>query len=885
MVMESLQRLDPPQALGKLTLLARLGEGGMAQVYVAAQGTGALARLCAVKLLRPDVADVDYRRRFLDEAALVVRLHHNNLVDVREAGEQDGQPYIVMELCEGRDLADLWDRCAEIGRAFPVPLSVYIVREALRGLHYAHGFGGLSLVHRDVSPSNLLVDWAGAVRVADFGLATSALKVTNTMPGLVFGKVGYMAPEQATRGELDGRADVYSCGVVLWELITGRPLREAGMDTNAVARFSATPPSAFSRRVDPQLDAIVVRALAIRPEDRYGDAGEFMRALSDWLVANAPQTDQEKLAEFMRGLFPDSQGRDHARLGELLTRISQPDTGVFRRGDTGAPTRELAGVPAWIGAEEIPAGVVIAERYRVEAALGRGGMGTVYLAEHVTVGRKVAVKVLTHEWSAHETVARRFREEARAASAAGHPNIIEVFDAGTLPDGRLYIVMEYLLGRSLYEELVSCRRLLPTRAVTIMRDVARAVAAAHAVGIIHRDLKPDNVMLVQRGDAEIVKVLDFGISASAERIAEDRRLTQPGHALGTPEYMAPEQAKGRAPTERVDVYAIGAMLYELLAGRPPFSSENFIEVLARKATEPAPSLLEACPDLSPALAQLVGDCLEIDPSARPRDAAEVLARLERLAEPGTLVPLVPQVPSPEPRVEQVVRVRATAPRRPVPPPSRAVPILAGVAAVALVAMIGALGWRLLRPTAGDGAERVGPGDDEGVPAQTLSTARAGAGPATGAPVPVPVPVPTVTTTAPSGADDGPAHGTGDATSGGSDDASAEPTVAPPETPTSGTRPTSVTDGARKPATVDSPACKATREAAETAKRAGEWSSVLVHVGTRGCWTGVHRNPALALRVRALFEKERFAECAKVGAAASDPAVKKLAAGCAARAAG
>ena len=246
--------------------------------------------------------------------------------------------------------------------------------------------------------------------------------------------------------------------------------------------------------------------------------------------------------------------------------------------------------------------------------------------------------------------------------------------------------------------------------------------------------------------------------------------------------------------------------------------------------------------------------LEIDPSARPRDAAEVLARLERLAEPGTLVPLVPQVPSPEPRVEQVVRVRATAPRRPVPPPSRAVPILAGVAAVALVAMIGALGWRLLRPTAGDGAERVGPGDDEGVPAQTLSTARAGAGPATGAPVPVPVPVPTVTTTAPSGADDGPAHGTGDATSGGSDDASAEPTVAPPETPTSGTRPTSVTDGARKPATVDSPACKATREAAETAKRAGEWSSVLVHVGTRGCWTGVHRNPALALRVRALFEK-------------------------------
>ena len=147
-------RLDPPQKLGKLTLLARLGEGGMASVYVASVGDGQLARLAAVKLLRTGATDHDYRTRFLDEAKVVARLHHNNIVDVREAGEVGGQLYIAMELVEGRDLADVWDRCADVGRAFPVPIAVYVIREILRGLHYAHTFPGLGLVHRDVSPSN-----------------------------------------------------------------------------------------------------------------------------------------------------------------------------------------------------------------------------------------------------------------------------------------------------------------------------------------------------------------------------------------------------------------------------------------------------------------------------------------------------------------------------------------------------------------------------------------------------------------------------------------------------------------------------------------------------------------------------------------------------------
>ena len=622
MVMDSLQRLEPPMRLGKLTLLARLGEGGMASVYVASVGRGSLARLAAVKLLRSGIPDHDYKSRFLDEAKVVVRLHHNNIVDVREAGEVDDRLYIAMELIEGRDLADVWDRCATLGRAFPVPLAIYMVREILRGLHYAHTFPGLGLVHRDISPSNILVDWAGAVRLADFGLATSAMKASLTVPGLVFGKVGYMAPEQATREELDARADVYGCGVVLWELLTGRPLREGEVDTKQVAKFVARRPGELSKRVDTELDAIVMRALARDRNDRFLTALDFMKALSGWLGKNAPETTQDTVAEFMMALFGEARAKDHEVYTSLLDAL--PHTGVWDRRAHRHATHDIA--PPAAG-DEIPVGTVLVDKYRVERELGQGGMGIVYLAEHLTVGRKVAVKVLTHEWSRHDVVALRFKEEARAASAAGHPNIVEVFDAGTLPDGRLYIVMEYLTGRSLFEEVMDRGVLPPLRSCRIVREIARAVAAAHEVGIIHRDLKPDNVMLMDRGDDEVIKVLDFGISASAVRSAEEQRLTRPGHCLGTPEYMAPEQAIGAEPAPTFDIYAIGVLFYEMLTGEPPFVSQNMVEVLTRKATERAPPLLQMRPDVPPPLAELIDRCVEMDPAKRPQTIPEFLGLL------------------------------------------------------------------------------------------------------------------------------------------------------------------------------------------------------------------------------------------------------------------
>jgi serine/threonine protein kinase len=655
MGMGALERLNPARVLGDMTLVAKLDEGGMASVYLAAVGRGSLARLVAVKLLRADMVEEDLHTRFLDEARVVIRLQHNNLVSVRTAGEIDGQLYIAMEVIEGRNLADLWDRCAEIGKAFPIPLAVYMVREVLRGLHYAHTFPGLSLVHRDVSPSNILIDWAGAVRLADFGLATSTVKDSMTLPGIVFGKIGYMSPEAAVRQVVDRRSDVYSCGVVLWELLTGRPLRNAqDLETSAVARFKATPPSRLSKRVDEDLDNVVMRALKTNRDDRWPSADAMMGALTRWLAVHSPETGQDDLAGFMQVLFGEFQAQERNEREALLRSVvhqpadlpsahrtplpghapvaSSSASGLIesKKEDPriGAPISDQ--VDEVSNADVLLEGTVIAERYRVLERIGRGGMGAVYRAQHVTVGRDVALKVLAREWSRNPAVARRFRGEARAASAAGHPNIIEVFDAGELADGRLYLVMEFVPGRNLYEIMRETGRFEPVRACQIMREVLRAIRAAHDVGVIHRDLKPDNVMVVDRGEGEVpsIKVLDFGISVTGERSPDEERLTMPGHAIGTPEYMAPEQARGHAATESFDLYSAGVIFYEMLAGSPPFYAANFVEVMARKTSERAQPLEERRPGLVDELYILIDQALEIDPGLRPASAAEMLFRIE-----------------------------------------------------------------------------------------------------------------------------------------------------------------------------------------------------------------------------------------------------------------
>ncbi|MBC8067148.1 MAG: protein kinase [Deltaproteobacteria bacterium] len=286
---------------------------------------------------------------------------------------------------------------------------------------------------------------------------------------------------------------------------------------------------------------------------------------------------------------------------------------------TTSPTREL---PESTG---MPTGL-LAGRYQAISLLGQGAMGDVYLARHVHAGRVVALKVVSSSFASDQRICERVRAEAQACSAARHPNIVEVFDAGELEDGRPYVAMEYLDGKRLLDLFESEGPLPIARACRLMLDVTRAIAAAHKVGIIHRDLKAENVMLVVRDGVEVIKVLDFGIAAAVAR--EGGRATMPGIGIGTPEYMAPEQVYGADPTPRFDVYAIGVMLFEAITGTLPFTGDSASVILQRKATSPAPPISDHRRDVPATLAKLIDQCLALDPEDRPSTADEVARVLE-----------------------------------------------------------------------------------------------------------------------------------------------------------------------------------------------------------------------------------------------------------------
>src|SRR5512138_699905 len=227
-------------------------------------------------------------------------------------------------------------------------------------------------------------------------------------------------------------------------------------------------------------------------------------------------------------------------------------------------------------------GRVLADRYRILRRIGEGGMGAVYLCEHVVLHRPLAVKVLRRELSSDAEIVERFRNEAIAASQIGQENVVNVFDIGRPDDGALYYVMEALEGNSVGALLRSEGPLAVGRALSILEQVGRALGAAHARGVVHRDLKPDNVFVVLREDGtERATLLDFGIS-KLEQAGE--RLTQAGTIIGTPEYMAPEQAAGAAVDHRADVYALGVMGYELLTGVLPFEGDTAIATLVAHQT-------------------------------------------------------------------------------------------------------------------------------------------------------------------------------------------------------------------------------------------------------------------------------------------------------------
>ncbi|MBT8495487.1 MAG: protein kinase [Deltaproteobacteria bacterium] len=279
---------------------------------------------------------------------------------------------------------------------------------------------------------------------------------------------------------------------------------------------------------------------------------------------------------------------------------------------------------------EVGVGSVLAERYHIIGELGRGGMGTVYRAWQSDLDRPVAIKVLHPHLASEPELRHRFRREARAVAMLSHANVVSLYDVGEHDDGSPYLVMEYVSGVALDEAFAEGTRLPGRRALRLVRQVASALAAAHEAGIVHRDLKLANLLLsIQTGEPDTIKVVDFGIAklvgGSASKSIMD--LTRMGEVCGTPEYMAPEQAKGEPLDHRCDYYSLGVVLYRLVTGKTPYGRTGMAAAVAH-VEEPVPDPRDTHPDTPRVVAELIMRLMAKEPGERPADGAELLAAID-----------------------------------------------------------------------------------------------------------------------------------------------------------------------------------------------------------------------------------------------------------------
>jgi eukaryotic-like serine/threonine-protein kinase len=287
--------------------------------------------------------------------------------------------------------------------------------------------------------------------------------------------------------------------------------------------------------------------------------------------------------------------------------------------------------------DHVTAQTLLGGRYLVESELGRGGMATVFKGTDTVLGRPVAVKVLSPQYSGDANFVTRFRREAQAAASLNHPNLVSVYDTGT-DDGVHFIVMEFVEAKTLADYLAGGGRIMPERSIEIAEAVCDALSVAHAHGIIHRDIKPANIMITSKGD---VKVTDFGI---ARVISGADTLAQTAAVLGTASYLSPEQAQSQPVDQRSDIYSLGVALYEMVTGRPPFSGDSPVMVASKHVLEQPtpPSKLNA--DVSPELEAVIMKAMAKNPDNRYQDADEMRADLERarLGQGVQATPLLPE---------------------------------------------------------------------------------------------------------------------------------------------------------------------------------------------------------------------------------------------------
>jgi serine/threonine-protein kinase len=629
-----------PQRLGRFLLLKLIARGGMGEVFLAATGDieGA-ERPVVVKLIRREHAkDASFMARFLDEARVQAQLQHPGVAQIVEASmDEGGQPYVAVEYVEGRSLAEVRARAIQLGHKIGWAEAVAVcasVAESLAHVHERHDSSGrpLAIAHRDLSPQNVMVGFAGETKLIDFGTARGANRRSRTVAGVVYAKPGYVAPEVANGIPGDALVDVYALGVMLWELCSGRRFLQGDASEHMAAvaqNRRPMPPVAPAAGAPADLDSVIARMTAHDKNTRLSAReaqSELARLLS--MAPSLPGGERgvrARVSALLSALYSSEPKRSRSEFYKLLAQARLTLGPEDRARKIAAPNASEEQIQ-----REIAEGLLPGTRYRVVRKIGEGAGGVVFEGVHIDLNRKVALKVLTPERAARPTDAARFRREAWALSKISHRNAVKLYDFGVASDGRLFFAMEYLEGETLERLLGREKAIALADALRIARETSLALEAAHEVGLVHRDIKPDNLFLTRDGG---VKVLDFGVvCAPGDGSGKGEGATPSLAFFGTPEYMAPEQIDGSPIDGRADIYALGSVLYEMVTGRLPFADTSSVSLLdlKRKLDPEAPGDRAPSRRLPRELDALVLKAMKRNPAERFASAAELRAAIERV---------------------------------------------------------------------------------------------------------------------------------------------------------------------------------------------------------------------------------------------------------------
>jgi serine/threonine protein kinase len=554
--------------VGQFVIQRLLGTGGMGTVYLAEHALLKTPR--AVKVLLPEwTKSKIIVQRFVNEARAAAAIRHRNIIVVHDVGQlPSGQWFIVLDYVEGQTLEQF------IRRSGPIPPDriVHIASEIANGLQAAHDH---QIVHRDLKPDNIYLSARDGdeyrATILDFGVARLGAERAGlvTCTGTVIGTPAFMAPEQLRGEKVGPAADIFALGVIAYQMTTGGwlPYQDA---SPTHAYYALTPAEIYHRQmsgppVDPRRHApntgeawvrALGAALAVDPARRPPTAGAFARLLAEAVPGD--------------GRCPSGLEIVRAYARELLAPGAEHDA---------------ARAPAW--SPRHGGG----SRYRLGPKLGTGGMAEVFLGTVIGAegfARQVAIKRVLADHSEEPKFASMFVEEARIASQLSHPNVVSVLDFDRDPEGRLFLVMEFVDGKDL-EALYEAGRLPPSIAIFVVSEILRGLGYAHELpraggvrGYVHRDVSPHNVLVSWEG---AVKVSDFGIAKALEHGGGARSAI----VKGKPAYMSPEQVNAEALDGRSDLFAVGILLWELLAGMKLFSGgarEAFAKILFHEVPRP-----------------------------------------------------------------------------------------------------------------------------------------------------------------------------------------------------------------------------------------------------------------------------------------------------------